>query len=168
MMTDDGRTTGRGAGRAAPRHLRRSPDLRCRAGWPRTLRDCGGPGGEPPLEVEAVRTAGDTVLAEVRGEIDLQTADLLRARLIELHSAGHRHLVVDFGAVPFCDAAGLGALVAVHNRVAESGGEVRLTRVRPAQRRLLRLTGLHRVFGMYDDPAVAMAAGATPTAAPST
>jgi anti-anti-sigma factor len=165
MMTDDGRTTGRAAGRQ--RHARRLPDLRCRSGGPRPVRDSACPAGAPLLEVEAVGTRGDTVLAEVRGEIDLQTADLLRTRLTALHAAGHRNLVVDFAAVAFCDAAGLGALVAVHNRVAADGGEVRLARVRPAQRKLLRITGLHRVFALYEDAEDALARQGAPTAAPS-
>ncbi|XVQ07950.1 STAS domain-containing protein [Spirillospora sp. CA-255316] len=165
MMTDDGRTTGRTSGRQ--RHARRAPDLRCRSGGPRPVRDSAFPACPPLLEVEAVETRGDTALAEVRGEIDLQTADLLRTRLTALHAAGHRHLVVDFAAVPFCDAAGLGALVAVHNRVAAEGGEVRLARVRPAQRKLLRITGLHRVFSLYEDVEDALAGHSAPTATPS-
>ncbi|MFC5746680.1 STAS domain-containing protein [Actinomadura rugatobispora] len=163
MMTDDGRTTGR-TGRGVQRHARRAPELRCRSGGARPVRDPACPGGGLLLEVEAVETRGAAVLAEVRGEIDLQTADLLRTRLTALHAAGHRHLVVDFAAVPFCDAAGLGALVAVHNRVSADGGEVRLARVRPAQRKLLRITGLHRVFPVYEDVEDALAAQPAPTA----
>jgi anti-anti-sigma factor len=94
---------------------------------------------------------GEIVAVAVNGEIDLQTADGLRSRLLELAETGYRTLVVDFAGVAFCDAAGLGALVAAHNRVAADGGEVRLSRVRPAQRKLLRVTGLHRVFDLYDD-----------------
>jgi anti-anti-sigma factor len=158
MMTDDGRT--------ARRHARRVPDLRCRAGAPRPARDRAA-GGAPPLagadgcfEIEAVRAEGDAAVAAVRGEIDVRTADVLRARLTELHSRGHRNLVVDFTEVAFCDAAGLGALVAVHNRVSADGGGVRLAGVRPAQRKLLRITGLHRVFGLHEDVEGALAAAA--------
>ncbi|WP_083983770.1 STAS domain-containing protein [Actinomadura hibisca] len=109
--------------------------------------------GEPPeLRVTVARTRGETAVAAVTGEIDLRTADTLRARLVELHAAGFRTLVVDFAGVPFCDATGLGALVAVHNHLAEQGGEIRLARVRPAQRRLLHITGLYRLFPVEDEP----------------
>jgi anti-anti-sigma factor len=108
-------------------------------------------GAEPLLTAGVVRTRDETVAVAVRGEIDLQTADDLRFRLLDLAQSGYRVLVVDFAGVSFCDAAGLGALVAAYNRVRAGGGEVRLSRVRPAQRRLLRVTGLHRVFALYDD-----------------
>ncbi|MEW2359682.1 STAS domain-containing protein [Spirillospora sp. NPDC029432] len=161
MMTDDGR--------AARRRARRAPDLRCRAGAPRPARGpaAAGPDGsafrieeDGGFGVAVLRAGGDTAVAAVYGEIDLRTADALRGRLIELHAAGHRNLVVDFAGVAFCDAAGLGALVAAHNRAAAAGGGVRLAGVRPPQRRLLRVTGLHRVFGLYDGVEDALAAAA--------
>ncbi|MFI0356614.1 STAS domain-containing protein [Actinomadura sp. 9N407] len=161
MMTDDGRT--------ARRRARRVPDLRCRAGAPRPAREAGHDGtGVPPFadggfEIEVVRTEGDAAVAAACGEIDVRTADILRGRLMELHAAGHRHLVVDFSDVAFCDAAGLGALVAVQNRLGADGGGVRLAGARPAQRKLLRITGLHRVFGLYDDVEGALAATAPST-----
>ncbi len=121
-----------------------SAHLRARAALPvRDVRELGEPGD---LRVVLARAQGDTAVAAVSGEIDLRTADTLRTRLTELHAAGFRRLVVDFAEVSFCDATGLGALVAVHNLVREQDGEVRLVRVRPAQLKLLRVTGLHRLF----------------------
>jgi anti-anti-sigma factor len=163
MMTDDGR--------AARRHDHPAADPRCRMGALRPARSRAAAsargrraaaGAVPPLAVDVVRTRGEAALVEVRGEIDLSTAGLLRARLLDLHTAGHRVLVVDFAGVAFCDAAGLSALVAAHNRASASGGAVRLSRVRPAQRRLLRITGLDRVFALYDDADSAMSAGPAP------
>jgi anti-anti-sigma factor len=159
MMTDDGRT--------ARRHDRQGAGPRCRLGARPPARRGGVRAGAPapapvPLVTEVVRTQGETALVEVRGELDLRTAGLLRSRLLELHASGHRVLVVDFDGVPFCDAAGLGALVAARNRASALGGEVRLSRVRPAQHRLLRITGLDRVFRVYDWVDAAMAAGPAP------
>ncbi|GAA3986019.1 hypothetical protein GCM10023085_80150 [Actinomadura viridis] len=153
-MTDDGRT--------ARRQSRRGPDLRCRAGAARPAGDladrrAGEGAAASVLEIDVLREEGGTALAAVRGEIDVQTADTLRDRLAALHAAGHLVVVLDFTAVPFCDAAGLGALVAAHNRVAERGGRIRLVGVRPAQRRLLRITGLHRLFPLYENVEDALA-----------
>jgi anti-anti-sigma factor len=168
-----------GDGRTARPHDRPEAGPRCRMGAPRTARSraalstmsarvrAGAPAAAPArrsLAVEVVRTRGETALVEVRGELDLSTADLLRSRLLDLHASGHGVLVVDFAGVLFCDAAGLGALVAAHNRASGSGGAVRLCRVRPAQRRLLRVTGLDRVFVPYGDADSAMAAGPAPAA----
>ncbi|OLT33056.1 hypothetical protein BJF79_35340 [Actinomadura sp. CNU-125] len=102
--------------------------------------------------MDVARVHGDTAVVAVTGEIDLHTADTLRARLVALHATGLRHLVVDFGGVAFCDATGLGSLVAAHNEISADGGRISLARVRPAQRRLLRITGLHRLFPLHNDP----------------
>ncbi|WP_207945704.1 STAS domain-containing protein [Actinomadura sp. 7K534] len=165
-MTDEFRPSRRAAGR-------RVPEVRCRTAAPpgaaapsaptalsasAAPRPAAAPGvgaavAEPEagLDLAVARVRGDAAVIVVDGEIDLRTADVLRARLVELHGAGPRRLVADFTAVPFCDAAGLGALVAAHNQIAATGGEIVLAGVRPAQLRLLRITGLHRLFAVHAD-----------------
>ncbi|GAA1870137.1 STAS domain-containing protein [Actinomadura bangladeshensis] len=140
---------------------RRVPEVRCRAGAgtppaapPAPPVPAGGPAeAAAGLAVEVARVRGATAVVTVAGEIDLRTAGALRDRLVELHgrlpAAGPRRLVADFTAVPFCDAAGLGALVAARNQIAADGGEIVLAGVRPAQLRLLRITGLHRLFAVH-------------------
>ncbi len=143
--------------RTARRTARRAPEVRCRAGGPaapsRPVRRV------PGLRVEVARVRGDAAVVTVEGEIDLHTADGLRAALVELHAAGFRRLVADFSAVPFCDATGLGALVAARNHLAARGGEIEIAGVRPAQLRLLRITGLHRLFPLHADAMTALASG---------
>ncbi|WP_218826716.1 anti-sigma factor antagonist [Actinomadura meyerae] len=138
------------------------PEVRCRAGAAAGRAPGGapapaagsaaGPAVAAGLRIEVARVRGDAAVVTVAGEIDLRTAGALRDGLVELHGrlrgTGTRRLVADFGAVPFCDAAGLGALVAAHNQIAADGGEIALTGVRPAQLRLLRITGLHRLFAI--------------------
>ncbi|GAA4635619.1 anti-sigma factor antagonist BldG [Actinoallomurus vinaceus] len=102
------------------------------------------------MAATVVRRDGAVAVVAVGGEIDVQTAGRLRADLLTLIDGGHIHLVVDFEAVRFCDAAGLGVLVAVANRLREKGGTLCLARVRPAQRRILRITRLDELFPTYD------------------
>lgn len=148
--------------RAGRRQVRRAPETRCRTGVPAAPPVPGpwpqGAVAEVEIEVSAVR--GGTAVATVTGELDVHTADTLRARLTGLHESGFRRIVVDFAGVPFCDAAGLGALVSAHNNAAAAGAEIVLAGVRPAQLRLLRITGLHRLFVVHPDVADAVA-GAT-------
>ncbi|MBW8486560.1 STAS domain-containing protein [Actinomadura parmotrematis] len=151
---DDDRT-------ATRRPVRRGPGVRCRAGASARRAPVVPPdGGGPGLALDLVRVRGHAAALAVAGEIDLSTADALRDRLIALHDAGHRRLVVDFAGVAFCDAAGLGALVAARNHVTGRGGDIRLARLRPAQERLVRLTGLHALFDLHDDLAGAVAEAA--------
>lgn len=152
MMTDDGRATRRaGLGR-------RRPEIRCRSSATRRPRSA-----LPDLTVTVAVAFGEAAVVTIDGEIDLRTADTLRAELFALHAAGRRSLVLDFAGVRFCDASGLSALVAAHNRVTREGGRIRLARVRPQQRRLLSITGLDRLFPSYDDLAEAVADARTST-----
>jgi anti-sigma B factor antagonist len=97
---------------------------------------------------EAVRVclaAGRAQVALV-GELDLATAPAISRTVRHLLAAGHRHIVVDLGAVTFMDGTTVGVLVAAHREVTTSGGSLELT-VHPLSARLLRLTGTTEVFG---------------------
>ncbi|MGH3380239.1 MAG: STAS domain-containing protein [Actinoallomurus sp.] len=112
------------------------------------VRRCTGE-GRRDLTTTVVRRDGASAVVEVAGEIDVHTVGELRTILLALADTGHLHIVADFSGVRFCDAAGLGALVGVNNRVADRGGSLRLTGVRPAQRRILQITRLDALF-RYD------------------
>jgi anti-sigma B factor antagonist len=102
------------------------------------------------MTATVVHRDGATALVEIAGEIDVHTVGELRTILLALADEGRSHIVADFTGVRFCDAAGLGMLVAVNNRVAECGGALRLVGVRPAQRRILEITRLDRLFEPHD------------------
>ena len=108
----------------------------------------------PALEAEwrydILKVLDGTIVIEIAGEIDLRTGAILRKRLFELTDAGFARIIIDFDGVRFCDAAGLGVLVAAHNRLRGEGGSVSLARVRPGQRRLLEVAGLGRLFASYE------------------
>lgn len=114
------------------------------------------------LDISFTASSDSAIIAEVAGEIDLRTAETLRSRLLAMADAGFSRIVIDFTEVRFCDASGLGALVAVHNRMREQGGDIKLARVRPAQRRLFRITGLDRLFTMHDRVEQAVVEGQSP------
>ncbi len=106
-MSDNGHGTDRqGAVR------RYAGSLRCRP--------AAGAAADPGPEewrFDILQASGGLVVTEVAGEIDLRTVGILRKRLFELTDAGFGRIVIDFENVRFCDAAGLGALVAAQNRL---------------------------------------------------
>ncbi len=110
------------------------------------------------LAISTAEAADGLAVLKVAGEIDLRTADQLRIGLMDRAEAGFRNIVLDFQQVRFCDATGLGALVAAHNTLARQGGGLRLAGVRPAQRRLFRITGLDRALRLHDTVPAAVAA----------
>lgn len=113
------------------------------------MRHCPG-GARRDLTATVVHRDSASAVVEIAGEIDVRTVGELRTNLLTLADGGLAHIVADFGGVRFCDAAGLGALVAVNNRLTENGGTLRLIGVRPAQRRILQITRLDRLFQPYD------------------
>lgn len=102
------------------------------------------------MTITIARRDGPSAVVAVRGEIDLHTSGELRGTLTCLADAGHTRIVVDFSGVRFCDAAGLGALVAVNNRLRRRDGGLSLVGVRPPQRKILRITGLDELFRPRD------------------
>jgi anti-sigma B factor antagonist len=84
------------------------------------------------------------VLVTLAGEIDLETAHIVRDALgnaIRLASMG---VIVDLGEVTFLDAVGLGVLACAAPQTAHLPAGLRLRAVPPHVAQLLRLTDLDR------------------------
>jgi anti-sigma B factor antagonist len=85
-------------------------------------------------------------LVQVCGEVDMVTADQLRAALHRLREQGCRTVELDLSGVTFLAAAGLSVLVEHDRGLRAAAG--RLLVVRPSRRcaRMLALTGLDQVL----------------------
>lgn len=99
----------------------------------------------PPLAIEVTALDPTTVTAAVTGEVDLLTAESLRAALTHaMDTYRPRTLVVDLAGVPFLDAAGMTALIQTHLHGDRRGVEMELANTRPLVARSLRVAGLVR------------------------
>jgi anti-sigma B factor antagonist len=98
---------------------------------------------------------------DVQGEIDIYTAPRLRELLIDLVSRGSYQLVVNLGEVGFLDSTGLGVLVGGLKRVRAHDGSLDLVCTQPRILKILKITGLTEVFGIYEtvDQAIAATKG---------
>ena len=103
-----------------------------------------------------------TEVVDVQGEIDISTAPRLRELLIDLVSKNHYQIVVNLEKVGFLDSTGLGVLVGGLKRVRAHDGSLDLVCTREQILRLFRITGLTKVFGIYQtvDQAIASERGA--------
>lgn len=108
------------------------------------------------LRLDVSERDGWSVLA-VGGEVDVATAPRLRERLVAMVGAGAHRLIVDLADVEFIDSTGLGVLIGARKRVSPHDGEVRIVCNESRIVRVFEITGLDRVFAMYDsvDDAVA-------------
>jgi anti-sigma B factor antagonist len=107
--------------------------------------------------------SGLTIIA-VGGEIDVYTAPKLRERLIGLVESGSFQLIVDMEDVEFLDSTGLGVLVGGLKRVRAHDGWIDLVCTQSRILRIFRITGLNKVFNIYDTVPDAVAAHAAPPA----
>jgi anti-sigma B factor antagonist len=98
---------------------------------------------------------------DVQGEIDMYTAPRLRELLIDLVSRGSYQLVVNLDKVGFLDSTGLGALVGGLKRARAHDGSLDLVCTQQRILKILKITGLTEVFGIYEtaDQAIAAAWG---------
>lgn len=92
---------------------------------------------------------GAQVVVYVQGEVDVDTAAVLRERLTDLIQADHTDLVVDLRRVTFMDSTGLGVLVASLGTVRTHGGRLQLVVDGAGVARMLRISGLDQVFVVH-------------------
>jgi anti-sigma B factor antagonist len=100
-------------------------------------------------------------VVDVEGEIDIYTAPRLRELLIELVSKNNYQIVVNLDKVGFLDSTGLGVLVGGLKRVRAHDGSLDLVCTREQILNIFRITGLTKVFGIYEtvDQAIAASQG---------
>ncbi len=116
----------------------------------------GGHGAEPVLAVEL--WVPDPRLAAVRvgGEIDLDTAPDLRARLLD-QLARRGHVVLDLAAVTFFGLSGISLLLLAHDIARDRGVGLHITGAgHRAVARPLQLSGTDQLLPLVGEPVTAV------------
>lgn len=80
------------------------------------------------------------------GEIDAHTAPTLAAAI----DAAGPEVDLDLSGVEFVDSSGLRVLIDAHQRLADAGGGLRLTKLSEPVRRLLEISGVSDYLGVHD------------------
>jgi anti-sigma B factor antagonist len=101
------------------------------------------------LEVNS-RRERDACIIEVHGEVDVYTSPSLKSALLTAAEDKCSPVIVDMGDVSFIDSSGLGVLVGALRRAREAGGELRVVCDKETTMKIFRITGLDRVFPMYN------------------
>ena len=97
-------------------------------------------------------------VVNVEGEIDIYTAPRLRELLIDLVGKASYQLVVNLEKVGFLDSTGLGVLVGGLKRVRPHDGSLDLVCTQERILKIFKITGLTKVFGIYQTVDQAIAA----------
>ena len=102
----------------------------------------------------------DVLIMHISEQINSTTAPVLGAKLDPLIAAGHIHLILDLGDVPYISSAGLRvlsiALKAV--RTADPSGDLYLANPSKTVAYAFRISGFDQVFCIYDTVDEAMVA----------
>jgi anti-sigma B factor antagonist len=105
-------------------------------------------GGRVDLKLGHYSKDGIEVVT-VEGEIDIYTAPRLRELLTDLTRTGRYQLIVNLDKVGFLDSTGLGVLAGALKRVRPHDGWLDLVCTQERILKIFKITGLTKVFGIY-------------------
>ncbi|WP_327071166.1 STAS domain-containing protein [Kitasatospora sp. NBC_01302] len=99
-----------------------------------------------------VRVHGRNVVVSLAGELDNDSIDLLRERLVDaLGRPASDRLVVNCRNLSFCDSTGLNTLLTARRNAEEAGSTLVLAGLQPAVARVFEITGADSVFDIRPD-----------------
>lgn len=110
------------------------------------------------LELAHEVTTDGKATVQLRGELDIATADQAFAYLCDVVDSQQGPVTVDLADLTFCDAAGLGVLARVAGHARRSGHSVELAAARPSLLRIMHITGMEETFPEVGTPALTMIA----------
>lgn len=94
---------------------------------------------------------GNTLVVRASGELDLVVADEFRDRVDrKLDENPVRHLIINLQGVMFIDSSGLGVILGRYKRIAAGGGKVAVVGAAPQVAKVLELSGLKKIMGIYE------------------
>jgi anti-sigma B factor antagonist len=105
-------------------------------------------GGDLLLRASVERSAGGAVVVSLAGELDLATAERLRARLTDLVQSDPPpvRMVLDLAALDFVDASGISVLIGAQRALATRGGRLVLRSPSRMVRRVVQVLDLETVL----------------------
>lgn len=106
----------------------------------------------------STRVPSDPVaIIEIAGELDSSNCNDLREEINHQVAKTRQMLLVDLRAVTFVDSTGLGVLVGGLKKMREREGRFILVSTHPRVKRILEVSGLVKVFSVFQTPEEALA-----------
>lgn len=93
---------------------------------------------------------------KLSGDVDEFTCSKLREKLRTLLDEGEFSIVIGVEGVNYIDSSGLGTLVGGLRRLAEHDGGMAISGANQQIQRVLAITGLNKIFAVYDDDGAAI------------
>lgn len=98
------------------------------------------------------KTNNKTLIVSISGEIDHHISEQVREK-IDMHIDNNsiKNIIFDFSDVNFMDSAGIGVIIGRYKKVAPLGGKVAVAKAKPQIKRILEVSGIGKISGLYDD-----------------
>ena len=87
----------------------------------------------------------------IEGEIDVYTSPKVKEALNDLIQKENYNIVVNLEEVTYIDSTGLGVLIGGLKKVKENNGYIKLICTNPQIKKIFDITGLVKIFGIYDN-----------------
>jgi anti-sigma B factor antagonist len=107
------------------------------------------------LDIEVRTTSPHHAVVALRGRLDLWTAGQLDAALAGLIDDGYTQLALQLDDVGYVDSTGVTILLAAHKRLEPGGGELVVSSPCRRVRKVLAVTGAHKVLRIRHSKAAA-------------
>ncbi len=106
-----------------------------------------------------VRKVGDFNVLDLKGPLKIGDAErAFRSQIEQLIQSGVRNFAVNLSEVPMMDSSGIGAITRTFKAITEQGGKMTFFGAPKMVRMTLKMVGLDRYLGMYEDESSALAA----------
>lgn len=117
----------------------------------------------------SLRHRDDMPVLDVVGEIDIYTTPQFKEAVSAAIDEGKPGIVINMSQVTYMDSSGFGTLLSATKRLRPINGALYLSGCNDAINRMLQITRLNTIFGIYatEDEALAAAHAATPQAVAS-
>lgn len=106
--------------------------------------------GTAALRAEVEYIDGVAVI-KLAGEVDLSTSPIFKQKVYETIEAGSNDVVIVLDELEFMDSTGLGVLVGALKKSRMAGGIIRLVCSKKNIKKVFTITGLDKVFPIYDN-----------------
>ena len=106
-----------------------------------------------PLKLSHRICATGEAVVELRGELDIASAEVAVSYVSDITDRHRAPVAVDLTALAFCDAQGLAALIRMAGHAAKKGCPFRLASPSPSLIKIMRITGLDHRFRISQAPA---------------
>lgn len=105
---------------------------------------------EVNFSIDTYNMESGVPVIKLTGEVDVYTAPQLKQQMIGMLEAGANQILIDLTEVEYFDSTALGVLIGGLKRMRERDGNLSLICPNPRIRRVFEITGLDKIFDIYN------------------